>query len=60
MTGGFDGSGGGGNSALTSTELLVKGATKWNIYAESLPGRNGNLASISFSNEVFVSGKRRF
>ena len=55
MTGGF-----GGGEAHSSTELLVKGATKWNIYAESLPGRNGNLASISFSNEVFVSGKRRF
>ena len=43
---------------LSSTELLTKGASKWNIIIlDSLPARLGYLGSISVENQIITAGK---
>merc|ERR1719232_1421612 len=45
------------STKISSTELLVKGVdTVWTTISDSLPGRIWTLKSISYNNEIFISG----
>ena len=52
MTGGY-GDGGG----LSSTEMMVKGDSSWTEVQNSLPARMWRLRSISFNNNIIITGK---
>ena len=54
MTGGTSD---GGNTALSSTEQLVKGGGSWTIKENSLPARMWRLRTISFNNQILTTGK---
>ena len=55
MTGGV-----GRHGPDSSTELMVKGKdTSWTKIPNSLPARIERLASLSYNNQVFTTGKFR-
>ena len=52
VTGGYGGGGG-----LSSTEMMVKGASSWTVLPDSLPARMRGLRSISVDNQIITTGK---
>ena len=54
VTGGYDGNYG---DYLSSTEMMVKGASSWTEEPNSLPARMSGLRSIALNNQILTSGK---
>ena len=54
MTGGYNGHA----VDYSSTEEFIKGGTSWTLTENSLPARMFAPGSITFNNQVFVSGKQ--
>ena len=56
MTGGYDPHFGG----VSSTEVLMKGGTSWTLTENSLPEKLKWIGSVSYNNQVFVTGKQNY
>ena len=56
MTGGYNGHA----VDYSSTEEFIKGGTSWTLHDNSLPEIMMRVGSISYNNQVFVTGKLLF